>query len=116
VLVVDDSALARVAISRALRARGLEVRAFGSMKELRAVELGGYAAALLDLELDDALGTEIASLLHEHAPTMPIAFLTAGGSADLLAAARAIGPVFFKTTELERAASWIATAARSSGA
>jgi len=112
VLVVDDSALARAVVTRALGARGLKVQAFAEAKEAEAVDPRGICAALLDLEIGEASGADVARLLRKAAPAMPIAFLTAGGPAALLDAARTLGPVFSKESELDQAATWIAMAVR----
>src|SRR4029079_2857881 len=74
VLFVDDSALARAAAVRLLGERGLEVTALGSGAEAASVDPPAFSAALLDVELGDALGTEIAERLRRAAPALPIAF------------------------------------------
>src|SRR4051812_44169622 len=101
VLFVDDSPLARVSASRMLGERGLRVTALGSHSETLAVDAQSFAAALLDLELGDGLGTDVAARLRLAAPALPIAFLTAGGPPPVLDEARRLGPVFSKTGDVE---------------
>jgi two-component system response regulator PilR (NtrC family) len=111
VLFVDDSAVARVALNRRLVALGLDVVMFGSAAEASAAHGATFSAALLDIELGDGYGPELAARLREEAPGLPIAFLTAGGPAEVLAAAARLGPVFSKTSEVDDAVRWIAAAA-----
>ncbi|MEP7122779.1 MAG: response regulator [Byssovorax sp.] len=110
VLFVDDSAVARVAVKRRLVALGLDVVTYGSAAEASAAEGATFAAALLDVELGDGYGPDLAARLRERAPALPIAFLTAGGPEHVLEAAARLGPVFSKTSELDAAVLWIAEA------
>jgi CheY-like chemotaxis protein len=111
ILFVDDSAVARLAVKRRLVDRGLEVVTSASAAEAGALSGGDFAAALLDIELGDGFGPDLAARLREGAPSLPIAFLTAGGPPETLAAAARLGPVFSKTTEVEDAVRWIVEAA-----
>lgn len=112
VLFVDDSPLVRTVATRLLGARGLTVTALGSNAEAERVDPRAFSAALLDIELADGLGTDVAERLRKAAPSIPIAFLTAGAPAPTLDVAQRIGPVFSKTSGVEEAVSWIAEAAR----
>lgn len=112
ILVVDDSALARAATTSELRARGFAVTALGSAREIDEVDPSQLSAALLDVDLGDGLGTEVAERLRAAAPSLPIAFLTAGGPDRTLDEARRFGPVFSKIDGgIDEAAQWIAEAA-----
>jgi CheY-like chemotaxis protein len=97
ILFVDDSALIRAATTRRLLGRGLEVTALGSFGETEGVDPTRFAAALLDIELGDGFGPDVAARLRLGSPELPIAFLTGGGAPGVLDAARAFGPVFSKT-------------------
>ena len=110
ILFVDDSALARVAVTRRLEAVGLSVVTLASAAEAAGVDGAAFSAALLDLELGDGFGTDVAARLREGAPGLPIAFFTAGGPAEILEAAARIGPVFSKASELDDAVRWIVEA------
>ena len=110
VLFVDDSAFARAATARMLGERGLDVTVLGSREEAEAVDPCRFAAALLDLELGDGFGTDVASLLRRAAPTLPIAFLTAGGPPAVLERARQLGPVFSKLGDVDAAIGWVVAA------
>jgi CheY-like chemotaxis protein len=110
VLFVDDSPLARAATSRLLGERGVRVLALGSRGEALGVDALSFRAALLDLELPDGLGTEVAAQLRDDAPAIPIAFLTGGGPPSIVDAARLLGPVFSKTADIEAAVAWVVAA------
>ena len=107
ILFVDDSALIRAATTRHLVGRGLQVTALGSSAEAEAVDATGFAAALLDIELGDGFGPDVAARLRQASPALPIAFLTAGGTPDVLDAARAFGPIFNKTAGIDEAVGWL---------
>jgi CheY-like chemotaxis protein len=111
ILFVDDSAVVRLAVKRRLVDRGLEVVTFASATEASASNGGDFAAALLDIELGDGFGPDLAARLREGAPSLPIAFLTAGGPPEILDAAARLGPVFSKASEVEDAVRWILEAA-----
>jgi CheY-like chemotaxis protein len=114
VLVVDDSPVALAVVSHLLRKEGLAVTALSSVREARRASPGVFAAALLDIELIDGLGTEVAQELRNVANALPIAFLTAGGTGANLAAAALFGPVFPKD-DFEHAVRWITAAVLRAG-
>jgi CheY-like chemotaxis protein len=111
ILFVDDSAVARAATVRRLGERGLPVTALGSWREAERVDPTHFAAALLDIELGDGFGPDLAAWLRRTSPGLPIAFLTGGGPASSLAAARAFGPVFEKAAGVDEAIGWVVAAA-----
>ena len=115
ILFVDDSAVVRLSVQRLLVDRGLEVVTFASAAEASAINGSDFAAALLDIELGDGFGPDLAARLREGAPSLPIAFLTAGGPDPILDAAALLGPVFSKTSEVEDAVRWIVEAAGRAG-
>jgi DNA-binding response OmpR family regulator len=67
VLVVDDSATARLAVAQALRRRGFDVLAVGELEELDAA-LARVPAdlMLLDVHMPDVFGTDLVPWLREH--------------------------------------------------
>jgi two-component system, response regulator RegA len=107
ILIVDDSAVVRAAVRRQLVAHGLQVIAVGSLAEARAIDPTALAAALLDMELGDGSGPDVAAHLRRAAPSLPIAFLTGGGDRSVLEAASAFGPVFSKMGPLDEAIRWL---------
>ena len=112
VLFVDDSALVRVATTRRLAQSGLAVTALGSSREAFGVDATQFAAALLDIDLGDGFGPDVAARLRVVAPRLPIAFLTGrdDGADPLLATARAFGPVFCKVVGVDEAIGWVLAA------
>jgi two-component system response regulator RegA len=111
VLFVDDSAVARAATSQRLADRGVRVTALASLREVEAVDPTSFAAALLDIELADGSGPDVAARLRRQSPDLPIAFLTGGGQEGVVDQARAIGPVFCKMGDVDEAIVWVLAAA-----
>jgi DNA-binding response OmpR family regulator len=107
VLIADDSAVARVSVARRVRADGLEVEEQDSAAGASSVDTNGLACALLDLELGDGLGTDVAERLREGQGTLPIAFFTSTRTPEIVARAATFGPVFAKPDDLDEAVDWI---------
>ena len=107
VLIADDSAVARHAVAKRVRASGVEVVEEESAEGAKRADTSQIACALLDLELGDGDGTEVAIALRARHDTLPIAFFSATSSEDLLARAIELGPVFTKPTELAVAVEWV---------
>ncbi len=107
VLFVDDSSFARATTHARLSELGIGVTVLASAREAAELEGSRFCAALLDLELDDGLGTDIATRLRESDPAIPIAFLTAGGDKGTVEAAQALGPVFSKVGGVDEAIRWV---------
>jgi CheY-like chemotaxis protein len=106
ILLVDDSPVARRVVARRLVAEGFRVREEATAAAARGVELASLACAVIDLDLPDGDGTELAAALLGARPSLPLAFFTAGASAALVERARAHGPVFTKP-QLEPLVAWI---------
>ncbi len=106
ILLADDSLVARLLVSRLLRAEGLEVEEHDSATGASGADVSTLACALLDLELGDGLGTDVAARLREGDRTLPIAFFTSTSAPEALTLAKAFGPVFAKPAELEQAVAW----------
>jgi DNA-binding response OmpR family regulator len=109
VLFVDDSPLARAKTGKLIVEKGIDVTVCSSLEEAKKVDTSSISAALLDLEIGDATGADLAGALRTTQPALPIAFLTATSSGDLYERARAFGPVFDKLSELEKAIGWLLT-------
>ncbi len=107
ILVVDDSALVRATTTRRLAAHGLRVTALASSQEASGVDPTRFSAALLDIDLGDGSGPEVAAHLRMGAPGLPIAFLTGRTEGGVLHLARTFGPVFSKVDGLEEAIGWV---------
>ena len=107
VYIADDSHVVRAALAHRLTAAGLRVHAGGSAADSRSVTVRGFACALLDLDLGDGDGVDVAELLRVHQPDLPVAFFSGGAAATVMSRARAMGPVFRKPDEFEEALAWV---------
>ena len=107
VLVADDSSLVRAAIVRRVRSAGREVVEAESAKTAAAVDTAALACALLDLDLGDGWGTEVAATLRAAAAELPIAFFTSEQRGERVDHAKTFGPVFAKPEEIDDAIAWV---------
>jgi CheY-like chemotaxis protein len=106
VLVADDSALVRQVLSQSLKKEGIGIVAAESGAHVLAVDPRSLSCALLDLDLGDATGVDLAVRLLKEAPELPIAFFSASVAAEQLVQARTMGQVFVKPDELHDALAW----------
>jgi CheY-like chemotaxis protein len=107
VLIVDDSPVARALLRAALASLGATVLEAESCAGAKALPQSPLVCAVLDLNLDDGLGTEIAASLRAAHPELPIAFLTGSKIARELEDAAGYGPVFEKPSGLRDATMWV---------
>jgi CheY-like chemotaxis protein len=110
VLIVDDSKLARALLTRRLEADGHTIAAHTCTREGCAASIDGVACAVLDLELGDGDGVEVAAALRARAPALPIAFFSGAPEGEIASRARAYGHVFAKPSELDKVACWVGEA------
>ena len=108
ILIADDSAVVRLTVGRRLRAAGHEVVECASFAEASVFAVTGLACALLDFDLGDGRGIDIAPRLS--LAGIPLAFFTSEED-DLLDEARKLGPVFKKPADLDAAIAWAITSA-----
>ncbi len=106
VLIADDSATARVVLARRVRAAGFEVVEHDSYATASAVDGATISCALLDYDLGDGSGVDVAVRLRATRDSLPIAFFTSSKS-EASERARTYGPVFAKPDELDAAIDWI---------
>ncbi|AZD80241.1 response regulator [Pseudomonas chlororaphis] len=98
VLIVDDEASVRTALSRLLRAEGIVHRIFGSAEELLNADLDiGPACLLLDISLPEATGLELQSALGQRGHPWPVIFMTGFGTIPMSVQAMKAGAVEFLT-------------------
>ena len=107
VLIADDSPVVRLSVSKRVRAEGREVIDRDSAASASAVDAGDLACALLDLDLGDGFGTDVAARLLATHEGLPIAFFTSETTADVLARAADFGPVFAKPGGIDEAVAWV---------
>ena len=108
VLIADDSAIARVTVARRVRAAGFEVVEHDSCASASTVDATTISCALLDFDLGDGYGVDVAARLRAGQATLPIAFFTSSNRNDVVELASAFGPVFTKPHDLDAAIDWIA--------
>jgi DNA-binding response OmpR family regulator len=113
VLLVDDSAVARRVLARRLEADGFQVSEASSMTAARKVDVASLGCAIIDLELPDGDGTDLARVLLEKRPNLPVAFFTMGTAPSLVEGARARGPVFLKP-DMSPVVAWVKRTTRPS--
>jgi CheY-like chemotaxis protein len=113
VLLVDDSPVALRVLARRLVAEGFDVREESTAAAARGHDPAALACAIVDLELPDGDGTDLAAALLAKHPSLPVAFFTAGAPPSLVERARAHGPVFTKP-DAEAIVAWVKRTARPS--
>jgi DNA-binding response OmpR family regulator len=109
VLLVDDSPVALHLLAHGVQAKGIAVRqasSVGAAQGMTPEELGGLAGAVLDIDLGDGNGVDLAVWLRAAHPALPIAFFTGEASSQLAERARRLGPVFGKN-DVEPVLAWV---------
>jgi CheY-like chemotaxis protein len=97
VLIVDDSKLARIVAGKALAELHPEWRkleAGGAAQALEVIAEQRPDIALIDFNMADKDGLELAAELRVALPEMPIAIITANIQDEIIARAREIGAAF----------------------
>ncbi|MGC4093628.1 MAG: response regulator [Polyangiaceae bacterium] len=100
VLVLDDDPLVRRGVSRALRVAGHDVVTLERCSGVRELSRG-FDVAILDLELPDGSGVEVASELLALGTTQGVVFFSGAGDPVLLRRAERLGEVVAKSTNLD---------------
>lgn len=115
VLVVDDSKLARIVAGKAIAALQPDwtrVEAGSAADALNVVGTQQIDIAILDFNMPDKDGLELASELRAAYPNMPIAVITANVQDEIIARVRALNATFVaKPVTQEALAGFIAGAA-----
>ena len=98
VLVIDDDASMREAISRLLHAIGLTVLTFGSAREFLGTRLPDIpACVVLDVRLPDLSGLDLQREMVERGIHVPVIFITGHGDIQMSVQAMKAGAVEFLT-------------------
>ncbi|MFG1424929.1 response regulator transcription factor [Roseixanthobacter glucoisosaccharinicivorans] len=98
VIVIDDDADLRSALSSLFRSVGLRVELFGSAAELLAAKLPDVPRCLvLDIRLPGVSGLDFQAQLAKSATDMPIIFMTGHGDIPMSVRAMKAGAVDFLT-------------------
>jgi DNA-binding NarL/FixJ family response regulator len=104
VLVLEDDPMVRRGLSRALRVAGHDVVAVERCSGVRALSHRsdhGFDVAILDLELPDGSGVEVASELLAVGATQGVVFFSGAYDPALLSRAERFGAVVAKSENLE---------------
>lgn len=103
ILVVEDYPPLATVIAISLKRLGHEVVRVGSVQRARRVE-GPFEAAVLDVDLPDGSGIDLARTLLDSELVQSAIFFTATRDAEARAAALRVGPVVDKTIGVEELA------------
>jgi FixJ family two-component response regulator len=96
VVVVDDDASVREALSALLRSAGFRVELFASPEELlRSGQLRDTACLVLDVRMSGMSGVDLQDQLNASGSSIPIIFMTAHADASVRTRALAAGAVDF---------------------
>ena len=96
-LVVEDDVTVARALSRTLARRGFSVAIARSCTAARSLTQS-FDFAILDLDLPDGNGVDLARTLMDCERVPSVLFFTGSRDPALLARARALGPVLIKTS------------------
>jgi CheY-like chemotaxis protein len=97
ILIVDDSRLARMAVSRALvsaRPEWTRAEAANAEEALAAVREANPDVVILDYNMPGRDGLELAAELRKIHPAMPIALISANHQQEIVSRAESIGMTF----------------------
>jgi CheY-like chemotaxis protein len=115
VLVVDDSKLARIVAGKAIAALQpdwVRVEAGNATDAMRIVGEQHIDLAILDFNMPEKDGLELAAELRAAYPIMPIAVITANVQDEIIASVRALNATFVaKPVTVEAVSGFIAGAA-----
>ncbi|MDF2639459.1 MAG: response regulator [Novosphingobium lindaniclasticum] len=97
VMIVDDSKLARIVAAKALTQLQPEwgkVEAGSAREALDVIDAQAVDIALIDFNMSETDGLELAAELRAMRPDMPIAIITANIQDEIIARAREVGAAF----------------------
>jgi len=97
VLIVDDSKLARIVAGKAiaeLQPGWQRVEANGAAEALEIVAAQSVDLALIDYNMTEKNGLELAQELRASCPDLPMAIITANIQDEIIASARAVNATF----------------------
>lgn len=107
-LIVDDSKLARMAVNKALNSLEPDwtrIEASSAAEALKAVQEKSPDIALLDFNMPERDGLDLAAELRRSNPRMPVAVISANRQKEILDRAREVGASFLPKPVTEDALS-----------
>jgi DNA-binding response OmpR family regulator len=107
VLIADDSPVVRAALEKKLSKAGATITLAASAAEAAAVDPTSIDAALLDLDLGDGSGVDVAIVLRTRRPDLRLAFFSAVDDVGHRERAAALGTVFAKPEGVDEAVAWL---------
>lgn len=122
VYIVDDDESVRRALSRLMRAAGIDARGFASPREfLDEVRAEPFACVLLDITMPGTTGLEVQARLKEKGIDLPIIAVSARDDDETRAKARELGAKFFLRKPVDDRAlldaiAWVSGSKRDAGA
>ena len=108
VLLADDSAVVRLALARRFRLAGHEVVEAANVAEACVVDPHTVDVAVLDFDLGDGWGDQIAARLRAGHANLPIAFFTSTDAGETEERLRPYGPTFAKPGDTDALVAWVA--------
>jgi len=108
ILIVDDSKLARMAVTKALNALypdWVRIEAANADEALTALKQGHPDIALMDFNMPGGNGLDLAAAFRESNPQMPVAVISANRQREILERARTVGATFLTKPLTEEALS-----------
>ena len=106
ILIVDDSKLARMAVSKALstlRPDWIRVEASTADEALKIMTVAAPDIALLDFNMPGRSGLDLAADLRQAKPNMPVAIVSANRQQEVLKRTAAVGASFLVKPLTEQA-------------
>ena len=105
ILLADDSLVVRAALEKRLSAAGLDVVAVGSAAEALGLDARSLACAVLDVDLGDGNGLNVAEALVARNAALRVAFFTSGDAPP--PSTRFVASTFDKSKDVDRLVAWV---------
>ena len=105
ILLADDSLVVRAALEKRLSAAGLNVVAVGSAAEALGLDARSLACAVLDVDLGDGNGLNVAEALVARNAALRVAFFTSGDAPP--PSTRFVASTFDKSKDVDRLVAWV---------
>lgn len=99
ILIIDDSAVTRAALTSRLEQSGARVVCASSAKDALAIDARAISAAIVDVELGGDDGVSLADVLADRNPNMRLALFTANETEHMRR-------TFRKPDDIDRVVAW----------
>lgn len=105
--LADDSAVVRLSLVRRFTAAGIAVVEAINVATALKVDPAGFDLAVLDFDLGDGYGDQIARHLRATRPDLPIAFFTSSSDDQTTALLGPEETIFAKPDDTEALVAWV---------